>query len=95
MWAEFLLRLDVEGTEFTIRVNCDSSNWILNLSRATGMLAPWWLRLSEFDVNSIHWAGIKNREADTLSGLEIGGGDSTDINENIPVAVTDLDEDRK
>lgn len=53
-WAVLLLRPYLEGIRFTIRTYQDSLQWILNLSDATGMLASWQPRLSEFDFKIVH-----------------------------------------
>lgn len=53
------------------------------------MLARWWLRLSEFDFDIIHRAGMKNQAACALSRLEAEGKNCTDITDDVPVVTID------
>lgn len=76
-------------TKHTIHTNHYSLELILNPADATGILARCQLRLSEFDLDIIHRAGINNRAAEILWALKAEGENSTDIENDIPVAVTD------
>lgn len=91
----FLLRPYLEGTRSTIRSDHDSSKWIRNMSDASGMLASRRLHLSVSDVDIIHRPGVKSRAADALSSIKSTDEDSTDCNNDLPVAVIDLGEDQK
>lgn len=89
-----LLRRYLEGVKLTIRPDHDSLKWILNLSGATSILARWRLSLSEFDFDTDHRTGGKNRATDGLSRLETQRKDIAHINDYIPVATIDLNEDK-
>lgn len=57
-------------------------------------LGRWQLRLFEFDIYMIYTAGIRNQLADELSRPKTGGADSTDINDDLPVSVIDVIENK-
>lgn len=85
VWAVLLLRPYLEGTRITIRTSHDSLKWILNMSYACGGLAQWRLRLSKFDFNVAHEAGVKYEGADPLLRLRTDGEKSTDLDDDLPV----------
>lgn len=64
-----LLQTYLEGQCFTIQTEHDALKWTLDLADSTGRLAPLRLRLSEFDLNVIHHAGIMHQATDALSRL--------------------------
>lgn len=64
-----LSRLYLEGNRLTIRINHDPLKWNLNLSKCTDYIARRRHRLSEFDFDGIHRAGVKNQAADALFRL--------------------------
>ena len=80
-----LLRSYLEGTKFIVRTDHDALRWILDLSNATGRLARWCLRLSEFDFSVEYKPGIKNKATDAFSRLITTGGDTTPLDLSIPV----------
>lgn len=84
--AALLLRPYLEGTNITIRTTPDNLKLFLNLADATGMMARWRFCLSEFDFGIIRKPGIENQAADTLSRLQTGGKEYTDIDDEIPIA---------
>lgn len=53
--------------------------WILHLVNATGKLARWRLRLSEFEFDVVQRTSIRDQAADTLLRLETGGTDTIRI----------------
>lgn len=59
-WSVLVLRPYLKGTRFTIRVGQDSWKCTLSLVDATGRLARWQLRLSEFEFDVVHRADIKH-----------------------------------
>lgn len=50
-----------------------------------GKLAWWKIRLSEFEFEIVHRAGIKNKAADGISRRPTGGIDKKKRDEKIPV----------
>lgn len=89
VWAVLLICPYLEGTKFTIRTDHDSLRSILNIIDATGRLARWELRLSEFEYDAVHRAGIKNQAADALYRLPTTGHDITPLDDDIPVALVE------
>lgn len=59
------------------------------LSRRNGKLARWRPRLSEFELDVIHRAGIKYHAADVLSRTPTEIAETTSIDDEIPVSVID------
>lgn len=77
----------MEGARFTIRTDHDALRWILNMADATGKLARWRLRLSKYEFDVVHRAGIKHQSADALSRLTTSGNDDTTLDDGIPVMI--------
>lgn len=71
----------------SMRINHDYLKCILNLAGATGLLAQWRLRFTEYDFDIFHRAGIKRKAAGVLSRRVIGSQHYTDINGDISVTV--------
>lgn len=80
---------------FTIRTDRDSLKIIFSLADATGRLARWRLRLSEFDVDVRHRAGIKHQAADVHSRLTNTEKDQASIKDNSPIAVLETTSENK
>lgn len=59
MWAVLQLRRYLENSRFTITTDRDSLKWILNLTNSTGRLAKCHVRLFEYELDIVHFAGIK------------------------------------
>ena len=91
VWSILLLRPYLEGQRFTVRTDHDSLRWVLNLADAKGRLARWRLRLSEFDFDVEHRAGIKHQAADALSRMTTTGLDTTPLGDDIPCFTADTD----
>lgn len=68
-WPVLLLRSYLEGHCFIIQTDHNALEWLFNLTDAAGRLAPWCLRLLQFDFDVIHHAGMKFQIADALSRL--------------------------
>lgn len=83
-----------ERDQSTIRAGHDSPKWILNWSDATGMLAGEQIGFLELDFDSIHRATIRSEDADALSVLVTGGEHSTDVRDDIPVSVIDINKNK-
>lgn len=64
------------------------------MSNATGMLVRWHARLFDLNLDIFYREDIKNRTPYALSRPKSEGKDNLDVNDDIPVATTDLDEDR-
>ena len=88
VWSILLLRPYLEGQRFTVRTDHDSLKWVLNLADAKGRLARWRLRLSEFDFDVEHRAGVKHQAADALSRMETTGLDTRPLGDEIPCFTT-------
>ena len=89
VWAILLLRPYLEGTRFTIRTDHSALKWLLNLADSSGRLARWRLRLTEFEFDIVHRAGIKHQAADALSRLETTSTDETELRDEIPTLTED------
>lgn len=65
--VSFVITPYLDGHEFAIGKDHVALKWFLNLADATGELAYWGLLSSEFEVNVVQRAGIKNQGSDALS----------------------------
>lgn len=70
-----------------IRTCHNSFTWIPNLADPSGRLWRWRLRLSEYDSDVVHCAGIKHRTTEALSRLTDIRENQTLIEHSLPVAV--------
>ena len=84
VWSVLLLRPYLVGTRFTVRTDHSPLKWLLNLKDSTGRLARWRLRLSPFDYDVVHKAGLKHQAPDALSRLTTTGMDDSPIDDEIP-----------
>lgn len=91
VWAALMLRPYLEGVRFTLRTDHSALRWILNLADASGRLMRWRLRLSDFDYEVKHRAGVKHQAADTLSRLRTDGADTSLLDDAIPTLLVDDD----
>lgn len=69
----------------TICTDHDALHWILNMTEKTEKLACWHLRLSEFEFDVMHTAGINLREPDALSWLTTAGIDDKPLHDDVTV----------
>lgn len=89
VWAPLLLRSYLERCRFILKTDHHSLRWILNLAETTDKRAHWRLRLLEYEFDVIHRAGVKHQAADSPCRLPTAGGDTSELEEKIPVmAVT-------
>lgn len=58
--------------------------WILIFAYAEGRLASWWIRISEFQFDGVHIAGIKKNGSEELLCLETGDIDIMKLNNDSP-----------
>lgn len=84
-----ILLPNLERNRFTVRWDSDFQKWIPNLADATGRLAPWRRRLSEFEFDLVHRAGNNYKAADALSQMLTDGSDTALIKEKLHIAVID------
>ena len=84
VWACFLLRPYLEGLEFLIRTDHSSLRWLLNMGIASGRVARWSLRLSEFRKKVCTRPGGEHHCADAMSRLRKLAQDRSVIPEDIP-----------
>lgn len=85
VWPVLHFRPYLESTRFTIKTDQYSLKWILYLSSAYRRFARWHLRLSEFDFDVIHQAGVKHQAAEPLSRLDTDGEEKTHLDDDLPV----------
>ena len=93
VWAVQTLRPYLERERFVINTDHHALKWLLNIADASGRLARWRLRLSEFDFEVQYVKGTKNTLADAMSRLPTTGGTSVPTDEEIPCFFIDADGD--
>lgn len=81
VWSIQFLCSYLEGTQFTIQAEHDSCRWMLNIADATGRLTTWWIRLSGFDFDVLHHAGIRDQASEVLSPLRTDSTEKTLLND--------------
>lgn len=91
--AVLLLRSYLKGTQFTSRTDYYSLKCILNLTDSTKKLERWRLRLSEFDSDVVHCAGVKRQASDALFYLRATGKDDIALKDDLPLLVIDTEDD--
>lgn len=79
------MRLYLKETRISVRTEHNKLNRILSLTDSTGRLARWLLRLSKFEFDVIHRAGVKPQTADALSRLPTAEEDRTVLDDDLPV----------
>lgn len=67
--------------------------WIIVLTKRTGILAHWRLRLFEFDFNVVHRAGVSCQATDAPSYLQAAGEVDTRAEDKLPVLPIDTESD--
>jgi len=67
VWASVPLRPYTEGTRFTARTDHAALKWMLHMDGAHERLAPWRLRLAEFDYVVQTRPGASHHAADIMS----------------------------
>lgn len=85
IWAVTLPRPYLEESRFIIKTNREVLRHILTIAKATGKLARWRLRLSEFEFDIVYRVGMKHQAADTLSCLKTGGDQYTPLGNEVLV----------
>lgn len=63
---------------------------MLKLADATGKSASWPLRLSQFELDVVRRTRIKNQAPDPLLRLEIGGTDTTELDDDLSEVMVSL-----
>lgn len=79
------------STWLTICADYNSLKQNLNLLDSTGRLACWRLRLSEFFLDSVHRADIKNQPTGALFCLQTICEDDTPLKTNLPFLAIDAE----
>lgn len=74
-------------TEFYTACGPFPLRWILKLADSSRRLARWRFRLSEFDFELVHRAGIKHQVADAISPVRTLGEHQTELDDQIPYFV--------
>lgn len=69
----------------------DSLKLIFNLADATGRLAHWRLRLSKFEFDLVHYAGIEHQCTNALSRMPMTSEHINPIEDELPVTVNNID----
>lgn len=89
VWAVLILRLYLEGSQFTIWTDHHALNCILNLADVTEKLAKRHLRLIEYSINKVQRALVAHQAADALWRLNVTRTEDFDISDDIRIiAVT-------
>lgn len=86
-----LIRPYLEGQRFSVPTDYNALRWLLNVNNATGRLARWRLRSTEFDFNVQYRSGINHLPTDALSHMPAGGNDETRLEDEIPCLFVDED----
>lgn len=81
IWAVTIFRPYLEEFRITIQTDCERLQWILTMKEATGKLARWQLRLSQFEFDITHRANVKHQATDAPSEINIKGKDRTPSND--------------
>ena len=69
VWAVRTLRPYVEGTTFTVRTDHDALRWLMSLTKSSGRLTRWRLRMAEYDFTIQYRPGRVHQVPDALSRL--------------------------
>jgi hypothetical protein len=87
VWSIFHLRPYLEQTRFTVRYDQVARRWLLSLKDPSGKLAHWRLRLAELDFEIQYRLCIKNSVSDGCSRVPTTGGDTAEVDDDIPCFV--------
>lgn len=87
VWVVAMLQPYVQGTRFFIRTDRKALRWIIIMTYAKVKLAIWRLRLSVFDYDIVHRAGINHQAADSLSRFDTTGEDTQEVDDDVPLMV--------
>lgn len=85
VWALTLLRPYLGGTRFKIPTDHEVLWWILTNAEATGKLARWILKLSEFTVDTVYRTGVKHQAGDALWYLKTKEEYKSTLDDELPV----------
>lgn len=85
VWTLLLLRPYLKGSLFALRTDHSAFRWILNLADATGKLIWWCLRLSQYEVDVVHWPGVRYQAANALLPPETDGLQECPFDNEVPV----------
>lgn len=88
VWSIMKLGRYLEESPFTVRTDYKCLQWILNLADATGTLDRWRPRLSKFEINVVHWVGVKHCASHALSHMSTDGTGEPSIKDKIPVSLS-------
>lgn len=88
-WSLLMLRLYLEGSSFSIRIDTNSIGKILNLADESGRLVRRQLRVSEFDFDGVYHEGIKYHGTDALSRPKMIEADTKPTKHAIKFIVVD------
>ena len=87
VWALRTLRMNVEGTKFTVRTDHDALRWLMSLNESFGRLTWWRLGLAKYDFTIQYRSGRVHHVPNALSRL-----DSPRVADD-PHAVVEVDDD--
>lgn len=76
---------------YIIRTDHKALRLIQSMPNSKGKLAMWRLRLSVFDYEIVHKAGIKNHASDALSSLDSSGGDTLALDDFVQLMFVERD----
>lgn len=79
------MRPYLKGTRFTIQNDHEALRKIPSRAETIAKLARWCLRLSTFELDMVHRAGIKHEAAKALSHIKIIGGHKTSLDDEVVV----------
>ena len=68
------------GTHFTVVTDHSALQWLFKISKPTGQLYRWSVRLSVYDYQVVHRSGTKQQHVDALSRAPINPFVSTKDN---------------
>lgn len=93
VWAVLLLHPYSKSTLFSTCTDYDFLSWILNLMDSTERLTRRLPRLSKFNFNAVHRAGVKHQAVATLSCLLTTGKDVAPLEDDLPLLAIDAEID--
>lgn len=66
VWAVLVLRSQLEGSGFTVRMDQKALKWPLTVTKDTDELDRCQLHLLQFEIDGVQHTDVKNQAADTL-----------------------------